>query len=227
MDDLPSAITSDELQEVASQYGIRVLNPGRWERKELETVLEAVKDLAALLGGPIGFKGELRRVLSIYKFPRKTRFAAVALPVIGVVYFERVPWTSLSELKWQTVHELAHMWDIRQLFRLSRGLRRAISSKYRGFACQLPIPLVYDPGRNWLRCREKPLNALEDWADSVATYVYSAYAGSLRDPRLISTIRWNYISAHMRVNLPYPTDWDSRFDEAERCRATEVRVSVS
>ncbi len=227
MDDLPSAITSDELQEVASQYGIRVLNPGRWERKDLETVLEAVKDLAALLGGPIGFKGELRRVLSIYKLPRKTRFAAVALPVIGVVYFESASWSNESELKWQTVHELGHIWDMRQRFGLSTGLKRATGSRYRGLARQFPIPRKYEPRGKWLPGRGAPLNALEDWADSVATYVYSDYAQSLSDPKLISTIRWNYISAHMRVNLPYPTDWDSRFDEAERCRATEVRVSVS
>ena len=215
MDDLARTNILDTL---ASQYGIRILNPGRWELTHLQRVLKAVKDLAELMGDFARFQSEIRGVC-ISRYHRKTRLAAMTLPVIGVTYFESASWGDENEdkreLKWQTVHELAHLWDIRKLFRLSCGVKRATSSKYGKFTGQLPMLLEYEPGGKWLKCRGKPLNALEDWADSVGTYVYSDYAESLPNPRLISTIRWNYVSEHMHIKLPYPADWDSRFDEPE------------
>jgi len=87
-----------------------------------------------------------------------------------------------------------------------------------GFAWQLPIPFKYEPGKQWLKGREPPLNSLEDWADSVATYVYHEYAESIPSSqhgrRLISPARWDYVGRQMQVKLPYPSSWIPRFTEA-------------
>lgn len=210
----PTVHLADRL---AQQYGIRVLNLPGLRRLQLRRVAEAVADMATLMGGPGRFKSELRWVI-VSRVPLTTRFAAMALPVVDVVYFERASWDRPQELKWQTVHELAHVWDIRRLFRLSRGLKQVIRSRYGGFAWQLPIPLKYEPGKQWLKGREPPLNSLEDWADSVATYVYHEYAESLslsqHGPRLISPARWDYVGRQMQVKLPYPCSWIPRFTEA-------------
>lgn len=215
MDIEPTAHLADRL---AQQYGIRVLNLPRLSRVELQHIAQAVADLATLMGGPRRFKSEMRWVL-MSRIPLVLRIAAMALPVVDVVYFERASWDRPSLLKWQTVHELAHVWDMRKIFRLSWGLKQVTRSRYRGFAWQLPIPLKYSPGGKWLQSREPPLNSLEDWADSLATYVYPHYAESIspsrHGPGLISPARWHYVSQHMQVRLPYPPGWIPRFAEVE------------
>lgn len=205
MDGLPRATILDRL---ASQYRIRVLNPGRWARTDLQHVLEAVEDLTTLMGGSTRFQSEIRRV-RFSRLPWETRYAAAALPAIGVIYLETAAWGSASELKWQTVHELAHVWDMRKLFRLSNGLKRATRSKYGRFTPQLPIPFEYEPGGRWLKGRTVPLNALEDWADSVAACVYQSYARQRN--RMISPIRWKYVGEQMQVKPPYPGQWIPHF----------------
>jgi hypothetical protein len=114
------------------------------------------------------------------------------------------------------VHELAHVWDIHSFYRLSRGLKNATASRYGRFRWQLPIPFEYEPGGRWLEGRKPPLNALEDWADSVATYVYPIHAESRRPiPRLISPVRWNYVREQMQVRVAYPQSWVGHFAERE------------
>jgi hypothetical protein len=210
MDDLPKATILDQL---AREYQIRILNSGAWERIHLQRVHKAVTDLAKLMGASASFQREIGGV-RISRSSRQTRLAAVTLPVIHVVYFESASWGDISELKWQTVHELAHVWDMRKLLRLSSGLKRAAGGKY-AFARRFPVPREYHPGETWLTGRSAPLNALEDWADSVATYVYPDHAESIPEslggPKLISLIRWNYVGKHMQVKLPYPIGWASRF----------------
>jgi len=164
-----------------------------------------------MMGGSERFRRELRRV-PIWRTQRRTRMAAMAAPFVGVVYFKGASWGDAPELKWQTVHELAHVWDICSFYRLSRGLKRATGSNYGRFRWQSPIPFEYEPGGQWLDGRRPPLNALEDWADSVATYVYPAHAESLHPvPRLISPARWDYVREQMAVRVPYPPQWIQYF----------------
>ncbi|TKJ28791.1 MAG: hypothetical protein CEE40_10735 [Chloroflexi bacterium B3_Chlor] len=199
------------LDSLASDYAVHVLRPQRWVLTELQHLSGAVEDLATLMGGSDRFRREIRR-LFVSKLSLDTSMAAMAFPVLGVVYFKRASWGNPPELKWQTVHELGHIWDMRKRLRLSRGLKRTTGSTYGRFVFQLPIPFKYEPGGRWLESRDAPLNALEDWADSVATYVYPGHAESLPPsrsggPRLISPVRWNYVCEQMQVQLPYPTQW--------------------
>ncbi len=138
--------------------------------------------------------------------------AAMAMPLIDVVYFQGASWGDPPEFRWQTVHELAHVWDIRSFFGLSRGLMRATGSSYGRFRRQLPIPFEYKAGGQWLEGRKTPLNGLEDWADSVATYVYPDHAESRRPvPRVISPVRWDYVRGQMQAREAYPPGWLDHF----------------
>jgi hypothetical protein len=199
------------VRRLATEYRARVFRPSSWSVDELGCVSEAVKDLATLMGGPDAFRRELRWVL-ISRVPWRTSMAAMAVTLLDIVYFQGASWGDPRELKWQTVHELAHVWDMRKLLRFSRGLKRATGSRYGRLRKRLPVPFEYHAGGDWLKGRKPPLNALEDWADSVATYVYHDCAESARGgPRLISPVRWEYVSDQMQVPLSYPPEWIPRF----------------
>jgi len=196
---------------LAKDYGLRVFRAELWNGEEADRLREAAQELSFLMGGSERFRRELRRV-PIWRTQRRTWMAAMAAPLLGVVFFRGASWRDPPEFKWQTVHELAHVWDICSLYRLSRGLKGATGSSYGRFKWQSPIPFEYKPGGEWLDGRKPPLNALEDWADSLATYVYPAHAESSRPvPRLISPARWSYVREQMRVQLPYPPEWTPHF----------------
>jgi RHS repeat-associated protein len=208
------------LETLGKEYHIHVLNPTAWQLIELTTVLEAVQDLARLMGGSARFRSAMLLV-GISKVPLNISSAAWAIPARGfmrVLYFEGASWGDPPELKWQTVHELAHIWDMTKGFRLSNGLMQATGSKYRNGVCQVPFLGEY-LAAEWLKDRPPPLNALEDWADSVATYVYPDYAESIPayryGPRLISPARWKSVRDQMGVKLRYPVDWIRCFYEPD------------
>jgi len=203
--------SGDVLRTLRTGYGTRVARPGSWDEDELRQLLGATEDLARFLGGPVAFRHELGRVF-LWRTSRRTSMAAMAVPLIDVVYFQGASWGDPPEFKWQTVHELAHVWDIRSFFRFSRGLMRATGSSYGRFRLQLPVPFKYKAGGRWLEGRKSPLNGLEDWADSVATYVYPDHAESRRPvARLISPARWYYVRQQMHVRAAYPPGWVDHF----------------
>jgi hypothetical protein len=196
-------------------YGVRVMRGQGWALDELQLLLEGVQDLATVMGGLAMFRTAIGSC-RITRLQRRSPAAAMALPLVGVVYFSGASWGHAPEFKWQTVHELAHRWDMRRRFGLSRGLKRATGGRYGKFRWQLPIPFEYEPGGKWLEGRKPPLNALEDWADSVGTYVYWHYAesvpaGAYGGPRLISPARWDYVGRQMEVKVPYPPRWIPHF----------------
>jgi len=196
---------------LARDYGLRVFKAQTWTAEETRHLHEAAEELSSMMGGSERFRRELRWV-PIWRTQRRTPMAAMAAPLLGVVFFAGASWHDVAEFKWQTVHELAHVWDICSFYRLSTGLKRATGSIYGRFRWQSPIPFEYKPGGQWLGGRRPPLNALEDWADSVATYVYPSHAESCRPiPRLISPARWNYVREQMQVHLPYPSEWIPQF----------------
>jgi hypothetical protein len=199
------------LHTLATEYRARVFRTGSWSEDDLRNLIQGVEDIARLMGGPAAFRRELRWAL-ISRVPWRTSMAAMAVTLLDVVYFESASWGDPPELKWQTVHELAHVWDMRKLLRFSRGLKRATGSRYGRPMKRLPVPFDYHAGGGWLEGKKHPLNALEDWADSVAAYVYHDYAESARGgPRQISPVRWEYVSEQMEVRLPYPPEWIPRF----------------
>jgi hypothetical protein len=208
---MDESVGTELLRMLRTEYGVRVVRPGSWAEEELQQLRSATEDLARFLGGPAAFRSRLGTVL-VWRTSRRTPMAAMAVPIVDVVYFRDASWGDPPEFKWQTVHELAHVWDIRSLLRLSRGLKHAAGSSYGTFRRQLPIPFEYEPGGQWLEGRKPPLNSLEDWADSVATYVYPDHAETRRPvPKLISPVRWDYVREQMRVGVGYPQSWLDHF----------------
>jgi hypothetical protein len=203
--------TKELMRTLQNEYGAHVFRRASWSEDELRLLIQGVANLARLMGGAAEFRRQLGRVL-IWRAPFRTRMAAMAAPLLDVVYFEGASWGDEPEFLWQTVHELAHVWDIHSFYGLSRGLKSATGSSYGRFKWQSPIPFEYEPGGDWLEGRPPPLNALEDWADSVATYVYPEHAEIARGgPRLISPVRWDYVRERMQIRLPYPTEWVAHF----------------
>jgi hypothetical protein len=204
------------LQTLRTEYGARVVRSGAWAEDELNQLLEATGDLARFLGGPARFRQALGRVF-LWRVPFRTAMAAMAAPFLDVVYFQGASWGNPPEFKWQTVHELAHVWDMHLFGRLSRGLKAATGSRYGRFKWKSPFPFEYQAGGDWLPGRKPPPNALEDWADSVPSYVYREHAESRRPiPRLISPVRWEYVREHMYVRMSYPPQWIPHFYGPER-----------
>jgi hypothetical protein len=202
---------TDFTDRLKSEFRMYVLMPGAWSGDDLRHVGDAVGDLATMMGGPSRFRVALRWVL-LWRAPFRTTLAAMAVPLMDVVYFQSASWGDPPELKWQTVHELGHVWDIRSFYRLSWGLKKASGASYGRFKRQFPIPFEYDAGKGWQKGRKFPLNSLEDWADAVAAYVYPDHAESARaGPRLISPARWNYVREQMGVGLAYPAHWIPHF----------------
>ena len=200
---------------LARELGVHVFRCASWSDDELRLLIQGVADLARLMGGAAEFRRELRRVF-LWRAPFRTSMAAMAAPLVDVVYFKGASWGDPPEFLWQTVHELAHVWDIHSFYGLSRGLMGATGSRLGRLRWQLPIPFEYDPGESWLKGRRPPLNSLEDWADSVATYVYPEHAEIARGgPRLISPARWNYVGERMQIRLPYPPHWIPHFHSPE------------
>jgi hypothetical protein len=100
---------------------------------------------------------------------------------------------------------------------------RATGGRRGRFKWQFPVPFEYEPGGQWQKGRNPPLNALEDWADSVATYVYPDHAeSSCPVPRLISPARWGYVQERMSVQLAYPQHWIPHFYGPEEHPAEPV-----
>jgi hypothetical protein len=87
----------DVPRTLKTEYGTRVVTPGSWADEELSQLLGAIEDLAAFLGGPAPFRGKLGRVF-LWRTARRTSMAAMAMPLIDVVYFRGASWGDAPEL---------------------------------------------------------------------------------------------------------------------------------
>ena len=114
-------------------------------------------------------------------------------------------------MKWTIVHELAHWWDIKNATQLSGGLLASGLWTNQLAECEVPreergsaTPRV----RQWRDARIERMNVLEDWADSVAAYVYEDYAD--QEDLEISRARWEYVAQQINPSDPkdFPFDWE-------------------
>ena len=141
-------------------------NPGSWELTELETVLKGVQDLAKLMGGAKQFRDNLGGVQIMRKAMGNTGEALahkVWLRSIGSGGF-----SGQWEGAWTVVHELAHTWDAVSNRKFSKGLERYTGGKTtrQGYAYGGIPPKGADAG----------FTRGEDWAESVATFIYPGTA---------------------------------------------------
>ena len=217
-------ITTRDWQDTVPQ--LHYVLWSNWSTGQLRLVMQAASDFAhKMQGGTAGFRLKVGPV-PLYK---REGELVVFRPVGGWTFFTGVTlpgnYWDLEGGAWMKatiVHELAHFWD----FGFGNEGGRLSGEMASGFwtsrlaECEVPreergpaVPIV----RDWLRGRTmEGLNPREDWADSVAAYVYDDYAGTHR--KQISEGRWYFVAGQMNPGDPgrfrYPEEWRS-FDYRE------------
>jgi len=193
-----------------------------WSVEQLNLVERAATDFAVKMqGGTADFRSKMAPV-PVYK-----REGELVIPFVGRkggwTFFTGVTlpgnywdWEGGAWMKATIVHELAHFWD----FGFGNEGGRLSGEMASGFwtsqwaECEVPreergpAPIV----RDWLVGRTtEGLNPREDWADSVASYVYDDYAGG--HGKQISEGRWYFVAGQMNPGNPgrfrYPEEWRS------------------
>ena len=183
-----------------------------WTWSQLDLLLEAAGDLAAEMQG--GKATSKARIGPVRVYKREGELVVFGYPPARgwtspfSVTFAGFWWDDVSGQKWTVVHELAHWWDFPNGTLMSGGmLTRAMWSREVA-QCELPRAETEKATlqvRQWKRGRSKAgLNPREDWAESVAAYVYQDYAD--REGKEISRDRWDYVAEYMNPldRKPYP-----------------------
>jgi RHS repeat-associated protein len=198
-----------------------------WEALQLDIVRFAAGDMARLMqGGEAGFKARLAPVY-LYRSEEGSRpLGYRGLATLGGVTLSglKSDWFPIQEMKWTIVHELAHWWDLNRWGEMSRGMVvggmwGAVWPSERA-ECRVYWRLDLEV-REWQLGKlgtPKPANLLEDWAESVATYVYHEYAPNALSryygPKYMSESRWNYVAQLMNPQYPktYPWEWSLKIE---------------
>lgn len=162
------------------QYGIYVVASG-WGADEQTLVRRAVSRLGDALGGPEGLRRALGGIIlakrkegggGTYVFWPRFPWKRV---VIGEPLFHQAPvW--LGEVA--VVHELAHIWDAH-----TADIVRRILGRPGRIVRELVRFVGEEPGPTWYGSRASGLKhwqaASEEWAESVAAYLYPEYIAHL------------------------------------------------
>lgn len=163
-------------------YGLLVAAPERWEPDERALVGRAVQRMAQALGGVGGMRRALGDVRlekrkggggGLYAFWPRPPWMRV---VIGEPILHQQPeW--LGEVA--VVHELAHAWDARTATVWARLLGRPgrMARELVRFVGAEPGPTRYGSGFSGLR--QTSGAAGEEWAETVAAYLYPEYIAHL------------------------------------------------
>lgn len=144
---------------------------GLWTISELETVLNAVMDLATALGGADNFKDKIGEITVTQKKIKE-----------GGLYSGG--WITMNEKgfsTWTVVHELAHAWDANKGWSLSKNMRDDLGAGFDNPLLHFFFPdddeYWYDPGQGPPPCGiDRNFNEKEDFAESVTAYIYPAEA---------------------------------------------------
>jgi len=177
----PNELTrADEiLQALLNDYGVTIdrdwgmlgiggiWNPGSWQLTELETVLNGVSDFARLMGGAQQFRDNLGGV----------RFMRMAMSDPGLEMAHKVWLKSIGsggfsgqwEGTWTVVHELAHAWNAVNNRQFSQGLE-----DYTGGKTTRRDGYTY--GGTPPKGADDNFTRGEDWAESVAAFIYPGKA---------------------------------------------------
>jgi RHS repeat-associated protein len=223
----PSAsdITRQLISQLAADYGIHIVRRMQvqsfgyrfeWTYQQLALVGEAAGDFAdKMQGKELGFRARMAPV-ALFRSPEGFSPHGMGgwTTIIGVLLTgDPGAWRNRAGMKWVIVHELAHWWDLTSGFRLSAGMVTRGMWIVEQATCRTPrgdrlVPRLRV--MEWPPEREKPLNILEDWADSAAAYVYPEHAEQVKPPRgpkVISESRWIYVAEEMNPAHAEPYPW--------------------
>jgi RHS repeat-associated protein len=184
-----------------------------WTADQLDLVLEAVGDFAFDMDRrEAAFRAKMGPV-RLYKRPGELtahlRLQA-GLTTPWSITLSGWYWDNKEAMKWVIVHEFAHWWDGREGAQLSGQMWAG--RFWEVVSCDVPLAAaVRLKVREWREDRPTELlNPREDWAESVAAYIYPDYAGGPGRLKEISRARWDYVARYMNPGSPkpYPEKWD-------------------
>ncbi|MCS7179412.1 MAG: hypothetical protein RML46_08850 [Anaerolineae bacterium] len=177
------AVDAERWARELQKHGFSIIMPERWEERERLLALRAVRRMARALGGP----EEMRRTLGpIALAKRKTGGGGL------YAFWPRPPWMRIvvgeallrQQPEWlgevALIHELAHAWDARTANLVSRILGRPgrIVREMVRFVGEEPGPTRYGSGLRLFH-RNASTAASEQWAETVAAYLYPEYIAHL------------------------------------------------
>ncbi len=144
---------------------------GLWTLDELQTVLQAVQELANAMGGTEAFKSNLGGVTVTQKNMKSGGLAEAHDLKLNAIGFSI----------WTVVHEFAHAWDAATGWMLSRNMQSSFGAGFAHPVFHFLNPTNdsywYDPGSSPPPCGiDANFNAKEDFAELVTAYVFPAEA---------------------------------------------------
>jgi len=174
-------LSADSWAQGLQPYGL-IVAPSGWEGDEQVLVLRAVRRMAQALGGAEG----MRRALGAVRLERRKQGGGGLY-----AFWPRPPWMRIvigeptlhQQPEWlgevALVHELAHAWDARTANIVARVLGRPgrVVRELVRFVGEEPGPTWYGSGLSGL-CRTLRA-ASEEWAETVAAYLYPEYIAHL------------------------------------------------
>lgn len=175
-------MSADRWAQDLRPYGLFIVAPWQWAEDERALVLRAVQRMAQALGGAEGMSQALGNIRlekrkegggGLYAFWPRPPWMRI---VIGEPILHQQPeW--LGEVA--VVHELGHAWDARTANLVARILGRPgrMVRELVRFVGEEPGPTWYGSGLSGLRRTLRA--ASEEWAETVAAYLYPEYIAHL------------------------------------------------
>jgi RHS repeat-associated protein len=153
---------------------------GDWSLGELLNTVLGVQTLALAMGHPEKFKNELGTPIIIYQAP--TPYVAVAESSHSIRFNSEYNFDNEQniQMQWTVVHELAHIWDANKRYKLSERLEKQTNGKTTFELNDQGIwKEIYIPGSFPVpACYNDRFNRREDFAESVAAYLYPGWASA-------------------------------------------------
>lgn len=99
-----------------AKYGVRITNQADWTLRELNALFKAIELISGIMNGPKNFK----RCIDGVRFERTDTGSA-----LGLAYRDRIQLTRKTAFStWTVIHELAHVWDAKNGWKLSVALQK-------------------------------------------------------------------------------------------------------
>lgn len=140
--------TQEKSAQLQTDFKIRITHNENWLSKELDELHHAITLLANALGGSVNFKYKIGEVLIERTDTGKS---------LGLAYKDKIKLSAKAPFSaWSVIHEMAHIWDAKQHWKLSIALE-----KYTGgftnpilSAAKKILPAEWDAGL--LQAESKP-----------------------------------------------------------------------
>ncbi len=107
---------TEHITRLQADFQIKVAENGNWHVRDLELLHSSIELFAEVMGGNENFKRQLGEVL-VERTDTGTS--------LGLAYKDRIKLSETSQFSaWSVIHELAHVWDAKNQWRLSLALEK-------------------------------------------------------------------------------------------------------